>query len=786
MTNLLTPLHVRVQVIFVILLGLSISRSALAASGEQAVPTSIATIQTGDEPTHAVLRVNGRLLLDQPGAHMGRPQRSLDGQMVAVVLTPTGNATEALAQIQLFDSTTGRRLATLNGHTPQWQSDGQLVYQAATSRFRYDPATGQQSNIGALLADPDADGMTMARVADAEQRTLTYPQTIRVLHHASNNCRDVAAGQVDEIAFEEYLARVVPAEMPAFWQFAALAAQAVAARTYAWQQILVGRPTYDVTDWVNFQAMCDDRYPITDAAVAETAGQYLSAAGDPSAWPISAMYSAENGHPTLTNPNVNYLQAVPDLFALGKIRFGHGYGLSQWGAQRRALAGHSYRQILGHYYTNIHLQDARNPGQPRGGFIEPTPGSFVTSNALRWRTLTSLAAANLAVQLTSNTGSIAPDPFTDRVDIWRAPFALPTNALISTTLTIEGELQDHVVVTVDQTPPAPPSLNVASVITGATLPLNVHAEANSLISISQDWVWQGETLSHTVNSGVVVSDTNAVNGLAWAARAGVDQRGAWYGPYTRHLPAGRSYRAIFWLRTNALTTTLPVARLDVTDQGGDVILGLRDVWSSDFMTTTTYQPLAVDFYLFAPAQGLEFRIAWPGNVDLALDQVQVWTRPTADWPATSSFDWPLYGGDGQQNLYVTAFDQAGNLSQPVSRTIQVIDHAPPQFGEFDAPTDWFTGAPLALTVAVTDSLSGLDFRSAVLLVAGNPVNATLDLAANPWEPQTLVATANTSAEGEQSVAFQITDRAGNLGQSEPIVIRFVKAQQVYLPLVAGE
>ena len=72
------------------------------------------------------------------------------------------------------------------------------------------------------------------------------------------------------------------------------------------------------------------------------------------------------------------------------------------------------------------------------------------------------------------------------------------------------------------------------------------------------------------------------------------------------------------------------------------------------------------------------------------------------------------------------------------------------------------------------------------LVAGEPVSATLDLAANPWEPQTLVATANTSAEGEQSVAFQISDRAGNLGQSEPVTIRFAKAQQVYLPLVTGE
>lgn len=35
----------------------------------------------------------------------------------------------------------------------------------------------------------------------------------------------------------------------------------------------------------------------------------------------------------------------------------------------------------------------------------------------------------------------------------------------------------------------------------------------------------------------------------------------------------------------------------------------------------------------------------------------------------------------------------------------------------------------------------------------------------------------------QPVVFQITDRAGNLGQSEPVTIRFAKAQQIFLPLV---
>ena len=35
--------------------------------------------------------------------------------------------------------------------------------------------------------------------------------------------------------------------------------------------------------------------------------------------------------------------------------YGHGVGLSQWGAYGYAKHGSGYRQILGHYYTNTRL-----------------------------------------------------------------------------------------------------------------------------------------------------------------------------------------------------------------------------------------------------------------------------------------------------------------------------------------------------------------------------------------------------------------------------------------------
>ncbi len=35
--------------------------------------------------------------------------------------------------------------------------------------------------------------------------------------------------------------------------------------------------------------------------------------------------------------------------------YGHGVGMSQYGAQAMALMGSSYRNILGHYYTGVQL-----------------------------------------------------------------------------------------------------------------------------------------------------------------------------------------------------------------------------------------------------------------------------------------------------------------------------------------------------------------------------------------------------------------------------------------------
>ena len=50
----------------------------------------------------------------------------------------------------------------------------------------------------------------------------------------------------------------------------------------------------------------------------------------------------------------------PSLLAIGR-GFGHGVGMSQWGAHGMANRGQSYEQILHHYYRGTELRSYVSP-----------------------------------------------------------------------------------------------------------------------------------------------------------------------------------------------------------------------------------------------------------------------------------------------------------------------------------------------------------------------------------------------------------------------------------------
>lgn len=728
-----------------------------------------AQIQTGTTPTSAFLQMGDQILLDQPGYHLSKPQWSPDGRWLAVTTVPSGAGTVSLAETLLFDANDGTQLARLAGYAPTWAGDSRVLYlqnpegtgayDLVERRFTQETFAPRHSDDALLLAVP--------------QLPLAYPQTIRVAHHPSNGCRDLPDWQVDVMPFEEYVARVVPAEVPASWPAAALEAMAVAARTYAWRQILVGRPEYDVTDWANFQMMCADRYPSTDAAASATAGQYLTAKNELPGVPISAMYSAENGHPTLTNANVTYLQAVPDLFALGRERWGHGYGLSQWGAYRRARAGQTYRQILGHYYSAVYLQTGTSAVQP-AALLGLLPQSTFATDALR---LTTLGPATWSPQLviTATAALAAPVSFFDSEAIWRAPQPLPESSVVTAQVWQANQLVDQVALRVDHTAPAAPTLQTVAVVTQPLLTITVPTVADVTPLLNTKWAWAGEALLHTANSGAVMADAQAPDGVAWGAHVDVQEKGVWYGPRTTVLPAGYNYRALFWLRAGTVQRVAVaanvVARLDVTDDEGREILGLRDLWTSDFPDSTHYWPLAVDFHLFHAPTGLEFRVAWPGVVDLALDRVEIWRLPSTSSATNHQFALPFYGQQGAYALAAVQMDSAGNLSQPTTRTLTLVDSEAPQLGPWSLPTGWLMTNTITVTVPVTDSFSGLaDGRFRVVgqtYAMTLPVN--LPMGNLPWQGQMLTALLKAVPDGEHTLTLSAVDYVGNQRQqSRPL------------------
>jgi len=59
--------------------------------------------------------------------------------------------------------------------------------------------------------------------------------------------------------------------------------------------------------------------------------------------------------------------AAPKRVVIRGGGWGHGLGLSQWGAYGRALDGQKARRIIKHYYTGVEVKEAAHPGSLRVG-----------------------------------------------------------------------------------------------------------------------------------------------------------------------------------------------------------------------------------------------------------------------------------------------------------------------------------------------------------------------------------------------------------------------------------
>jgi len=119
---------------------------------------------------------------------------------------------------------------------------------------------------------------------------------------------------VNDVPLEQYLAGVVPREMPAAWPAEALKAQAVAARSYALAHRLTGKP-YDLYSDVRSQVYGGSRGEDAraTAAITATAGQVMLHGGKV----VDALFHSTSGGRTVSaaeafGADVPYLVSVDD------------------------------------------------------------------------------------------------------------------------------------------------------------------------------------------------------------------------------------------------------------------------------------------------------------------------------------------------------------------------------------------------------------------------------------------------------------------------------------------
>lgn len=183
----------------------------------------------------------------------------------------------------------------------------------------------------------------------------------------------VQGATVNTVRLEAYLRGVVPREMPAAWEAAAVRAQAVAARSYAaWERANAGSRAWHSCETTSCQVYggVAAEHPASDAAVAATAGQIRTYQGRPAFTQFNASsggwlkqgsvpylaskrdpYDATAGNPhhawstTVTRARIQ--SAYPALGTLRRVVVTHRTGGGDWqGRVERLVLDGSKKDVV--------------------------------------------------------------------------------------------------------------------------------------------------------------------------------------------------------------------------------------------------------------------------------------------------------------------------------------------------------------------------------------------------------------------------------------------------------
>ena len=87
--------------------------------------------------------------------------------------------------------------------------------------------------------------------------------------------------------------------------------------------------------------------------------------------PVAVVDASAGAYNVISNqkmyiyPDLTQVMAMQDTFIIISFGWGHGVGMSQWGAVGLARAGYSYIQIIQHYYKNVGIMKETPPSTVR-------------------------------------------------------------------------------------------------------------------------------------------------------------------------------------------------------------------------------------------------------------------------------------------------------------------------------------------------------------------------------------------------------------------------------------
>ena len=293
-----------------------------------AIPSPAPVVPTGPTTLADTVTFHGRGYGHGVGmSQYGARGRALAGQDSTAILThyywgvalvPIDPATRIRVLVMSKWAATLAKPLVMYGRVGTWSIDGIGTEFPANARLRLFPsldAAGAATGAWRLLIDAadlsvlydgpaPADLTLRATGPEARLQVWSKPTTydwyrgsIRVLVHSATR-----VSVVNDVSLEEYLAGVVPVEMPSTWPAAALQAQAIAARSYAARRLRPGVSYFDVPDDSTSQIYrgVKAEKATTTAAIAATAGTVMMTGSTIA----NALFHSTGGGATESNENV--------------------------------------------------------------------------------------------------------------------------------------------------------------------------------------------------------------------------------------------------------------------------------------------------------------------------------------------------------------------------------------------------------------------------------------------------------------------------------------------------